>query len=565
MDKKSSKVLLIMFLAGIFMGSLDTAIISPARTVMGNTLHISADASIWIITLYSLIYAVSMPIIGKLADRNGLKSMFTISVLIFGIGSFLCGISNYYSSYEFLLIARAIEAIGAGGILPIATAFIGDSFPPEKRGAALGMVGGINGIATLIGPSLGSFILDTWGADRWGILFFINIPICLVVLIALIRIKIPKVQRRKKKMDLAGSVASGLFIICLMLFITNLNFIHLGESFKSIECYPYLIAAIILFPILIFVESKAEDPIINLKYFKNRQMVAVFIIAFLVGASLMVVVFLPQFCSNVLKLKLGSGGYFVTLMAVFSGFAAPFGGRLIDKMSAKIVLLFGFVCSLIGLLILGFIVTSTLSIVALIIGLALLGLGVGFTMGTPLNYVVQSSVPKEEVGSAQSTLSLIRSLGIALSPNLLVGFIVEAGTKVPGKIIPLLPKAHGMALSMNAGAGSSSMVNAFQNANVTTIFSIIKKFVNQQFTAMSPKIEAGVKGHLGPNMSPAAAVDQMKNTYFLELDKVKSTIESTYQHVMNQGFEKMFITLAIIAAIAIITTLFIPNKLKKIA
>ena len=279
----------------------------------------------------------------------------------------------------------------------------------------------------------------------------------------------------------------------------------------------------------------------------------------------MVVVFLPQFCSNVLKLKLGSGGYFVTLMALFSGFAAPFGGRLIDKMSAKIVLLFGFICSLIGLLTLAFIVTSTLSMTALIIGLAFLGLGVGFTMGTPLNYVVQSSVPKDEIGSAQSTLSLIRSLGIALSPNLLVGFIVEAGTKVPGKIMPLLPKAHGMALSMNAGAGSSSMVNAFQNANVTTIFPIMKNFVSQQFTTMAPKIEAGVKGKLPPNVSPADAVEQMKNTYLLELDKVKNTIESTYQHVMNQGFEKMFITLAVIAAIAIVVTLFIPNKLKKVA
>lgn len=565
MSKKSTKLLLIMFLIGIFMGSLDTAIISPARTVMGNTLHISADASIWIITLYSLIYAVSMPIVGKLADRHGLKTMFTISILIFGIGSFLCGISNYYSSFEFLLISRVIEAIGAGGIIPIATAFVGDSFPPEKRGAALGMVGGINGIATLIGPSLGSFILDTWGADRWGILFFINLPLCLLVLIVLMKIKMPKVNRIRKKMDLTGSVVSGLFIITLMLFITNLNFTDLGKSFRAVTCYPYLIVAIILLPILIFVESRAEDPIINLKYFKSIQMVSVFIIAFLVGVSLMIVVFLPQFCSNVLNLKLGSGGYFVTLMAVFSGFAAPFGGRLIDKMSSKIVLLFGFVCTLIGLLILAFIVTATLNVVALVIGLAFLGLGIGFTMGTPLNYIVQSSVPKDEIGSAQSTLSLIRSLGIALSPNLLVGFIVEAGTKMPNKIMAVLPKAHGMAFSMSGGATSTSMVNSFQNANVTTIFPLIKNFINNQFTSMAPKIEAGLKGKLPPNTTPAAAVEQMKDSYLLEVDKVRGTIETTYQHVMNQGFEKMFITLAVIAVLAIIATLFIPKKLKKIA
>ncbi|MGL4849420.1 MAG: MFS transporter, partial [Clostridium sp.] len=186
MSKKSTKVLLIIFLLGIFMGSLDTAIISPARTIMGNTLHISADASIWIITLYSLIYAVSMPITGKLADRYGLKTMFTFCILVFGVGSLLCGISNFFGSFHFLLVARAIEAIGAGGVMPIATAFVGSSFPPEKRGAALGMVGGINGIATLIGPSIGSFILDTFGGSHWDLLFFINVPICIVVLIVLV-------------------------------------------------------------------------------------------------------------------------------------------------------------------------------------------------------------------------------------------------------------------------------------------------------------------------------------------------------------------------------------------
>ncbi len=145
-SQKKRKLLLIMFLVGIFMGSLDTAIVSPVRTIMANTLHISADSSIWIITLYSLVYAVSMPIVGKLADRKGLKKIFTLSILLFGIGSWLCGISGYTGSFSFLLVARVIEAIGAGGVIPIATAFIGNSFPKEKKGAALGLVGAMTGV-----------------------------------------------------------------------------------------------------------------------------------------------------------------------------------------------------------------------------------------------------------------------------------------------------------------------------------------------------------------------------------------------------------------------------------
>ena len=537
---KSKKALVIMFLVGIFMGALDTAIISPARTVMGNTLHISADASIWIITLYALIYAVSMPIIGKLADRKGLKSMFTVSVVLFGIGSLFSGLANFFGGFEMLLVARVIEAIGAGGMVPIATAFIGGAFPPEKRGAALGMVGGMNGIATLIGPSLGSLILGAFGADRWGILFFINIPVVIVLIAVLLSKKIEKVEKPLKKMDFAGSIVSSLFIVSLMAFITSLNFVNLASSFESVRSYPFLILAVILLPILIFIESRAEDPIIHLKYFKNRGMVLVFIIAFLVGAGLMVVVFLPQFCSNVLRLKLGSGGYFVTLMALFSGFAAPVGGKLVDKFSAKIVLLTGFACTIIGTLILAFAVTSTLSAVALVIGLAFMGLGVGLTMGTPLNYFVQTSVPKEEIASAQSTLSLIRSLGIALSPNLLVGFIAQAGSNMQGSLMAVLPHAQGMASSMSIKS-TSAMESAFQNANVTTVFSVIKKYV---VGAMPAQMQVG---------------------YSVQLDKIKATIETTYQTVMNNGFEKMFITLAIIGGLAFIAALAMPKKIKQVA
>ena len=534
---KSKKALVIIFLIGIFMGALDTAIISPARTVMGNTLNISADASIWIITLYALIYAVSMPIVGKLADRKGLKPMFTISVILFGIGSLFSGLANYFGGFELLLVSRVIEAIGAGGMVPIATAFIGGAFPAEKRGAALGMVGGINGIATLIGPSIGSFILDTFGVDRWGILFFINIPVCIVVIAVLLSKKIEKVEKSLKKMDFAGSVVSSLFILSLMAFITSLNFVDLGSSFMSVRSYPFLIISIILLPILIFVENRAEDPIIHLKYFKNRGMVLVFIIAFLVGAGLMVVIFLPQFCSNVLSLKLGSGGYFITLMAVFSGFAAPLGGKFVDKFSAKAVLLIGFACTVIGTLILALVVTVTLSSIPLVIGLAFMGLGVGLTMGTPLNYFVQTSVPRNEIASAQSTLSLIRSLGIALSPNLLVGFIVQAGSNVQGKLMAVLPHSHGISMS---ASGISAMESAFQNANVTTVFSVVKKYI---VGAMPANIQG---------------------MYSIQLDKMRATIENTYQTVMNNGFEKMFITLAIIGGLAFIAALAMPSKTKKI-
>ena len=159
-SKRVQNALMVMFLLGIFIGGMDSGIVSPARTVIADALGVSADTSIWMITIYTLVYAVIMPISGKLADRYGKKKLFVFSITVFGIGSALCGISDYFGGYSFLIVARIIQAIGGGGIMPIATAFIGESFPKEKRGAALGLVGATYGIATTLGPTIGSGIIN---------------------------------------------------------------------------------------------------------------------------------------------------------------------------------------------------------------------------------------------------------------------------------------------------------------------------------------------------------------------------------------------------------------------
>ncbi|MDU6249174.1 MAG: MFS transporter, partial [Paeniclostridium sordellii] len=166
--KNGTGIAMLVFLLGIFMGAMDSGIVSPARDVIANGLGITESASVWMITIYTLAYAVSMPITGKLADTYGRKKVYMICVILFATGSLLCGVSDIVGSYQFLLTSRVIQAIGGGGIMPIATAYIGASFPEEKRGSALGMVGGVYGIATVLGPTLGSFVLSMAGNSRWG-------------------------------------------------------------------------------------------------------------------------------------------------------------------------------------------------------------------------------------------------------------------------------------------------------------------------------------------------------------------------------------------------------------
>ena len=306
MNKKTHNYLLIMFLLGIFIGAMDTGIVSPARTVISQGLGISINSSIWIITIYSLAYAVIMPISGKLSDKHGKKKVFLYSIIIFGLGSTLCGISNFVGGYPLLIAARIIQAIGGGGIMPIATAYIGDSFPAEKRGAALGMVGATYGIATTLGPSIGSSLLSLFGNSNWGILFFINVPICIIVIIMSFSIKENDKIYNDKKMDVKGSVLVSIMILSLMYALTNLQFHDFINSLKSISVYPFIIIFVILLPIFIHLEKKTEDPIINLKYFKDRNIAITLLLSFIVGCGLMGIVFLPQFAENLLGIKSGS-------------------------------------------------------------------------------------------------------------------------------------------------------------------------------------------------------------------------------------------------------------------
>lgn len=533
MKKKNSTFILILFLFGIFMGAIDTGIVSPARELIQNSFHVEANIGTWMITLYTLIYAISMPIVSKLGDRYGLKKAYIFGIFTFGLGSLLCGLSNFYGNFTFFLIARGIQAIGAGGIMPIANAVIGNSFPEEKRGSALGMVGMIYGVGNILGPTLGSSIINLSGASHWGWIFFINVPISLGILIFSVKLENFKVATQKP-MDLLGSIILGGVIGSLMYALTNLDFFHFNSSLKSTNVYPFLILFAILTPIMVYVEGKAKDPVLNIKYFKTRQMLVILIIAFIVGVGMMGMIFVPQFSENVLKIKAGTGGYLITLLAVFSGIAAPFSGKLIDKRGARLVLVMGFSFTILGTLFLGFVATQWLNFISVFIGLSLMGLGVGFTMGAPLNYLVLQAVPTEESATGLATMSLMRSIGLAISPSIMIGFIIEAGKKVQPKLMEVLatmPGGTNMPHTLNGSSGSTQAFKALQNADVTNIVPMLK------------------------NALGTVVPTQIKPMVFSGVDGVSSKITSTFQSTLNNGYTHMYVAAAIIAAVGLLITL----------
>jgi EmrB/QacA subfamily drug resistance transporter len=439
--KISLGMIMFLYMLGIFMGAIDTGIITPARTVIQSGLGVSDKLGIWMITIFTLAYAASIPIAGKIADRIGRKHVYIVCITLFGLGSLICGLSSNVSSFPMLLTGRVIQAIGGGGIMPIANAEFGTTFPEEKRGMALGLLGGVYGIANIMGSSLGSAILDIFGIQNWQFVFYINLPISVVIIIlGILFLPVNKSAEAPKKIDIWGTFFIVCIILSLMYGLKNIDFFNFSETIKSTSVFPFLIAFIVLLPIFIIIEKHAEDPILNLSYFTTPKILITLIVGFFTGICMMGMIFVPQFSENALKIATGKGGYFVTVLGIFTAIGAPMSGKLVDKYGAKKILLGGFFVSLLGSVFLAFVAVQANSLLTVIISLALIGTGLGFVMGSPLNYMMLGNTKKEQANSALATLSLVRSIGTVIAPSIMIGFLAQAGIVAQDNLMKMLPQ-----------------------------------------------------------------------------------------------------------------------------
>ncbi len=607
-------LILALYLLGIFMGALDTGIVTPARTVIQTALGVDARYGVWMITIYTLAYAVSIPIMGKLADKNGRKYVYLASIFLFGLGSLFCGLAQDIASFEVLLVARAVQAFGAGGILPVATAEFGTTFPAEKRGMALGLVGGVYGIANIFGASAGSAILDIFGTQNWQFIFYVNIPIVIFILAAGFVVLPNTVERDVKPVDVWGIAVLTAMTLSLLYGLKNIDFFDLAATVTSTDVYPFLIAFVVLVPLFVLAERRAQDPVIDLDYFTNPSILVTLFLSIVTGFVMMGMIFIPQFAENALKLSSGSGGYFVMILALFAGVGAPVSGKLIDRFGVKAVLGFGLVASIAGSLFLVFVAAVNPGLVSVVVSLVLIGLGMGFTMGTPLNYMMLEKTDDSQSNSALATLSLVRSIGTAVAPAIMVGFLAHAGVAVQSDVMAELPaevsvpaiaipqelmsqmqqvpmagtdgapmagmgdltSARTIKLDMGSGDSqelSPELVRLMQDSDVTTIVDSTKVLASAMFTGMRPQIEAGMEAGLdqaAAGMKAAApgvagvdemmaavkagvpaALDGAEAGYLEEIEGRRAPIEEAFQRGLGEGFQQLFSLVALMSAIGL--------------
>lgn len=412
---RDQRAILITVLLGVFMGALDITIVAPAFPVLEEAFNAPARHMSWALTVYVLVNIVAMPLMAKLSDVYGRRAIYTLDVLLFGAGSLLAASAPDLGVF---LVGRGIQAAGAGGIFPVANAVIGDVFPPERRGFALGIVGALWGVAAIIGPLLGVIILTVAG---WPWIFAINFPLALLVMWLSFRHLPTARQEEILPFDWPGMAVLGILLLSLTYGVNQLESNDLLQSLRA--SWPFFILGLALLPILRLIEHRAEDPVVEPTLFGRRQIVLANLLSGAAGLGEAGIFYLPALAGTVLGLDDRAAGLMIMPLAATMFVGTPTVGRLLDRVGSRIVLVFGGLATSLGMLMLGSVATNT---PVFILSTVVVGLGLSSLLGAPVRYIAVNEASPEERGAALAIIGVFNSIGIALG-SALAGAVVTSG------------------------------------------------------------------------------------------------------------------------------------------
>jgi len=401
---------ILITLAGVmlamFLSSLDQTIVGTAMpriiTDLGGFAHYT-----WVTTAYIIASTITIPITGKLTDMYGRKWFYIAGLAIFITGSLLCGLSQTMTQ---IIIFRGLQGMGAGIMMANAFIVIGDLFPPAERGKYQGLMTGVFGISSIIGPTLGGFITDNLS---WHWVFFVNVPLGIII-IGLFIFFFPNFRpsNAKPKIDYPGIVTLILAVVPTMLALTWAGVEYPWVSVPIISMFVFSAAMTALF---IVIEGRSDEPIIPMWLFKNRIVAISTIVIFITGIGMFGgIIFIPLFFQGVLGLSATASGSFLTPMMLGVVAGALVSGQVLSRAGGHYRLqgMFGLAAIALGMGLLSTMTVET-SYARAVFYIILTGIGLGITM--PLYTIaVQNAVPYAVMGVATSSTAFFRSIGGAL-------------------------------------------------------------------------------------------------------------------------------------------------------
>jgi EmrB/QacA subfamily drug resistance transporter len=403
-------VVISALMLAMLLAALDQTIVSTALPRIASELHGLSKYS-WVATAYLLTSAVSTPLYGKISDMFGRKKIFQIAISIFLIGSILCGAAQ---SMNQLIVFRGLQGLGAGGLMVLAMAIVGDLVPPRQRGRYQGYFGAVFAVSSVVGPLLGGFFADTnsiLGITGWRWIFYINLPIGILALSAIAtRLHLP-VKRSPHKIDFAGAALLATSVVTLLLATVWGGVDYPWGSVQIIGLFSAAVVSALLF---IWREHYAKEPIIPMKLFRNSVFGVSSLLSFLIGIVMFgALIFLPQYQQLVRGDSATKSG--LMLLPLVAGLMASSvtSGRLISK--------FGHYrpFPIVGTALVAFAfwlfshITVDTNRVLLGLWMVILGMGIGMVMPV-LTLAVQNAVERKDLGTATSSVVFFRTIGSAL-------------------------------------------------------------------------------------------------------------------------------------------------------
>ncbi len=414
-------VLTVLFL-GVLVGALDIAIVGPALPALKTHFGVDDRALAWVFTIYVLFNLIGAPLMAKLSDRTGRRPIYLLAIALFAAGSAMCAAAP---SFGVLLVGRSLQGLAAGGIFPVASAVVGDVFPAERKGFALGMIGAVWGLAFLIGPILGSVLLRI----GWQWIFLINLPPAALVLVlgafALPSTRSPNIQA----FDTLGLVLLSLTLGGLTVGASNLHAANLVGSLASPLVWPFLLLAVVGAPIFYMAEKRALDPLVRPSLLHTRQLALANGITAGAGLGEGVLVFIPSLAVGAFHVTPSTAGMMTLPVVLAMAVGSPAAGRLLDKVGPRPVLIGGSALLAAGMLLMGIVGGQYWAFYA---GSALVGVGLSCLLGAPVRYIMLNDAPEEDRASAQGAVTVFTGIGQLLSGALVGAVAASAGNGVSG-------------------------------------------------------------------------------------------------------------------------------------
>lgn len=407
-----------------FMSTLDTSIVNIAIPTISKDLNVSMSQTEWIVTVYLLVVCSLLLLFGKIGDVVGKIKVFKLGMIIFTLGSFLCGLKI---SFWVLIGSRMIQGLGAAMTMSTNNGIVTEVFKDSERGRSLGLIGTFVALGSIAGPGIGGLVL---GFLPWGFIFWINIPVGIFAYLLGLKVLPKDITYQKSPIDFPGFVAFSISIISI---IGLMSYAQLN-GFKSFVVLLLTLVFAVSFVIFILLERKTTYPLVDLSLFRQK--------AFTISLISVLLIFIGNFAFNVVgpyylqnlrKLDPGKSGIILMAFPIAQVIFSPIAGRLTDKFGATILIRTGIIAIIISQI--GFCFfhgkTAMWFVYATI---ALLGLGNGLFQ-SPNNALTMASIDMKHLGIAGGLNALFRNLGmvfgLTISTTILFSAMsIKAGYKV---------------------------------------------------------------------------------------------------------------------------------------